>query len=98
MVAVYSSALLGGVVALILAVLGAALADSLDRPAIDFVGKLGVSGKTVIGAVTGFGMGGMAAEFSPLDLTWQVALLIAFAAAGIGALWVWFSTTRRRLQ
>ncbi len=97
MVAVYSIALLGGLLALITTVLGAALAESLDKPAIDVVGKLGSRGKTLIGAVAGFGMGGMAAEFSPLDLGWQVVLSIAVAAAGVGALWARFSTTRKHL-
>lgn len=98
MVAVYSIALVGALLALITTVLGAALAESLDRPAIDVVGKLGAGGKTLIGAVAGFGMGGMAAEFSPLDLGWQIVLFVAVAAAGAGALWVRFSTTRKHQQ
>jgi hypothetical protein len=42
----------------------------------------------VVGAAVGFGMGGMSAEFSPLDLSWPIALVISLVAAGLSMLWV----------
>jgi hypothetical protein len=53
--------------------------------------RIGPVGKLVVGAVIGFGMGGMSAEFSPLDLSWQVSLLIAIGAAIVSGLWVRYS-------
>jgi hypothetical protein len=37
-------------------------------------------------------MAGLSAEFSTLDLTWQVALLIAVVGAAAGALWAWYAS------
>jgi hypothetical protein len=45
-----------------------------------------------VGALIGFGMGGMSAEFSPIDLSWQVCLLIAAAAALLSVFWVRYAT------
>ena len=88
MVVVYSIALVIGVIGIIVMVVGGSFAENVGRPDRDPGAKLGSRGKTVLGAVAGFGMGGMAAEFSPLNMSWQVALVIAAIAAGIGALWV----------
>lgn len=91
MVKVYAGALVVGLVGLLLVVLGGALADNLRRPERDPGSRLGSRGKMAIGAVIGFGMGGLSAEFSPLDLEWPLALALAVVAA-VGALvWVRFS-------
>jgi hypothetical protein len=37
-------------------------------------------------------MGGMAAEFSPLDISWPVALAIAVVGGFVGAFWVRYAT------
>ena len=88
MVKVYAVALGVGVVALIVFLFGGALADNLGRAERDPGERLGARGKSAIGALIGFGMGGLSAEFSPLDLAWPVALLISVAAALLSVLWV----------
>lgn len=90
MIKVYAVALAVGAVALITTVLVGSIPDRSshggDR------GRLGKSGlKVAIGGLLGFAMGGMSAEFSPLDLTWQVSLVIAIIAAVISVLWVRYS-------
>jgi MFS family permease len=91
MVKVYAIALLIGFVGLLIVIMGGTLADNLDRPDRDPNRKLGRRGRLAMGAVLGFAMGGMAAEFSPLDFSWQLALLIAIGAGGVGLLWVRYS-------
>ena len=94
MVKVYSVALAAGLVGLLVVIVGGAFAESLGRPLRDPGEKLGPAGKTVIGALAGFGMGGLSAEFSPIDLTWQSALAVAVAAAVLSIVWVRFSVSR----
>lgn len=88
MVKVYAVLLALGFVAILLLVLGGTLAENLGRPDRDPNEVIGRRGRLMLGAVLGFSMGGMASEYSPLDLTWQLALLIAFAAGGVGWAWV----------
>ncbi len=45
-----------------------------------------------LGGVLGFAMGGIAAEYSPLDLSWPVALILALLGAAMGSAWVWYTT------
>lgn len=86
MVKVYAVVLVLGVVALLAWIVARALAVNVDRPGIDPEERFGTSGRRVVAAMVGFGMGGMSAEFSPLDLTWPVALLLALMA-GSGLAW-----------
>jgi hypothetical protein len=88
MVKVYAVALALGVGALIVFILGGAFAENVGREDRDPGVRFGLKGKVTVGAVVGFGMGGMSAEFSPLDLSWPVALAIAVAAAALSAYWV----------
>ncbi len=94
MVKVYAIALATGIIGLVVVIIGGALADNLGRPERDPGERLGTAGKMALGAVVGFGMGGMSAEFSPLDLAWPVSLLLAFIAAAGSAAWVRYSVTR----
>jgi len=94
MVVIYSLALVVGIVGLLIVIFGSSFADNVDRPDRDPGSRLGMSGKIALGAVLGFGAGGMAAEFSPLDLTWQVALVIALAAGLVSAWWVRYSVSQ----
>ncbi|MGH3650280.1 MAG: hypothetical protein ACRDU9_06170 [Acidimicrobiia bacterium] len=91
MVKVYAIALVLGFIALLVVILGGALAENLGREDRDPGVRLGPVGKLAVGAIIGFGMGGMSAEFSPLDLSWQVSFLIAIGAAMVSALWVRYS-------
>ena len=61
-------------------------AQGVTHPLVD--ARFGLGGKLLVGAAVGFGMGGMSAEFSPLDLSWPVALVIALVAAGLSISWV----------
>jgi len=91
MVKVYAISLVVGVIGLLVVIMGGAFADNVGHPERDPGAWLGTGGKAAIGALVGLGMGGMSAEFSPLDFTWQVSLLIALGAAGLSVLWVLYS-------
>ena len=88
MVTVYAISLAVGIVGLLWVILGGALAENLDRPERDPRPMLGSRGRSAIGGICGFGMGGMAAEFSPLGFTTWAAALLAIGAAGVGVVWV----------
>lgn len=89
MVKVYAISLVVGVVGLLIVILGGALSENLGREEGDPGRRYdGMTAKTVIGALIGFGMGGLSAEFSPLDLVWPVALIIASAAGLLAVFWV----------
>lgn len=94
MVKVYAVTLGVGLVALMILLMGGALADNLDRPDADPGKRLGRWVAPAVGAALGFGMGGMSAEFAPIDISWQVALLIALAASGLSVLWVRYALDR----
>lgn len=94
MVKVYAVVLALGVVGLLVAILGGALAENVGREDVDPGERFGIAGKAIVGGFVGFGMGGMSAEFSPLDLSWPVALLIAIGAACLAILWVRYSVRR----
>jgi hypothetical protein len=88
MVKVYAVVLAAGVLGLLVLVLGGALADNVGRSDRDPGERFGLRGKMAVGAALGFGMGGLSAEFSPLDISWPVALLIALAAGFASVFWV----------
>lgn len=88
MVKVYSVLLAVGFLGIVLIIFGGALAENLGRPEKDPNRLIGANGRIVFGAILGFAVGGMAAEFSPLDFSWQVALVIAAAAGIAGGFWV----------
>jgi len=91
MVKVYAISLSLGVIGLLVTLLGGAFAENVGHPERDPGRILGFRGKAAIGGLVGFGMGGMSAEFSPLDLAWQVSLMIAVVAAALSVLWVRYS-------
>jgi hypothetical protein len=94
MVKVYVIALGVGVLGLLVVVLGGALAENLGRGDRDPGVVIGETGRIALGALLGFGMGGLASEFSPLGFAWPVSLAIAVAAAFASAMWVRYSLTR----
>ncbi len=98
MITVYAVSLAAGFVGLLVAVFGAALAENMGRPNLDVFQRFGPKSQMVVGAVAGFGMGGMAAEFSPIGFNTGVSLLIALAAAVVAALWVRYATEQARRQ
>ncbi|MEE9177302.1 MAG: hypothetical protein V3U46_02615 [Acidimicrobiia bacterium] len=88
MVKVYAVVLVVGIVGLLVLIMGGAFAENVGHPERDPGELMGVRGKAAIGALVGFGMGGMSAEFSPLDFTWQLSLLLAVIAAVLSVVWV----------
>jgi hypothetical protein len=92
MVVVYAFSLALGFVALLVIVMGGTLTENLGRDDRDPGVRIGQRGRFVVGGVLGFGIGGMAAEFSPLDFTWPIALVAACLAALLGLLWVRYAT------
>jgi hypothetical protein len=94
MIKVYAVSLAVGLLILLVLIYGGTLADNLGRPERDPDRWFGLRGKLVTGAILGFGMGGMAAEFSPIGFSWPIALLIAVGAAGVSVLWVRYSVAQ----
>lgn len=81
MVKVYSVVLVVGLVALFAWIISATTSDSSAGPDRRF----GVNGRRLVAGLVGFGMVGMSAEYSPRDLSWQVALVLAVLGAGIAS-------------
>jgi len=85
MVKVYAVVLSAGVVALIAWIFARSYAVNTERTSFDPEHRLGIPGRRVVAGMVGFGMAGMSAEFSPLDLSWPVALLLAVAGSAAAA-------------
>lgn len=96
MITVYAISLAIGFVGVLVAVFGAAFAENTGRPNLDVFQRLGPKSQMVIGAIAGFGMGGMAAEFSPIGFGTGISLVIASGAALVAVLWVRYATERAR--
>jgi hypothetical protein len=94
MVKVYAVALAVGALALVYWLFSATLAENAGRAEWDPVTRFGNRGKIAIGAFVGFGMGGLSAEFAPIDLEWPVALAIAVVAAMLSMFWVRYAVTQ----
>jgi hypothetical protein len=94
MVKVYAVVLALGVIGLLVMILGGAFAENVGRPERDPGERFGLGGKMAVGAAVGFGMGGMSAEFAPVDFAWPVALLIALVAAVLSVLWVRYAVAQ----
>jgi hypothetical protein len=92
MVKFYSVALVLGVIGLIVLILGGTFAENVGREDRDPGRRIGRRGRTAIGGLVGFGMAGISAEFSTLDLDWPVTLGVALLGAAAGALWTWYSS------
>lgn len=93
-VKVYAVSLVIGVVGLLVVVLGGALAENVGREERDPGRLIGVRGKSIVGGLVGFGMGGMSAEFSPLDFSWPFAFGLALVALVGSIFWVRYATTQ----
>ena len=98
MVKVYAVSLVIGIIGLLVVIMGGAFAENVGHPERDPGVRFGTSGKAIVGALVGFGMGGMSAEFSPLDFTWPVSLLIALVAGGLSVLWVRYAVAQAEAE
>lgn len=96
MITVYAVSLSLGFVGLLVAIFGSALAENMDRPSLDMFRRLGPRSQLVVGAITGFGMGGMAAEFSPMGFGTGLSFLIAVVAGVVAFFWVRYATAQAR--
>jgi hypothetical protein len=92
MVKFYSVALVLGVIGLIVVILGGTFAENVGREDRDPGRRIGRVGRATIGGLVGFGMAGISAEFSTLDLDWPAALGVAIVGSAAGALWAWYSS------
>lgn len=81
----YAVVLVVGIVGLLAWIMTSAFASNIDRASLDPENRFGVSGRRVVAAMVGFGMAGMSAEFSPRDLSWPLALVLALLGAGAAA-------------
>lgn len=88
MIKVYAVLLVVGLVGLVYLLVAGAFETNRNGGGGEKNERFGVPQKAVLGAILGFSMAGMAAEYSPLDLSWPIALLIAFAGLGLGVVWV----------
>jgi hypothetical protein len=78
-IGVYSIAALVGFIALVAWLLlggGAEPGSKWDPES-----RVGPKGRRAIAASMGFGLAGLSAEFSPRDLTWPIALVLAIVGA-----------------
>jgi hypothetical protein len=83
---VYAVVLVVGFVALLAWILASVLAGNLRRESLDPDTRFGIVGRRMVAGAVGFGMAGMSAEYSPMDLPWPVALGMA-AVATVAAAW-----------
>jgi hypothetical protein len=95
MVKFYAIALTLGVIGLIVVILGGTFAENVGREDRDPGRRIGPMGRAAIGGLVGFGMAGLSAEFSTLDLDWPAALGVALVGAAAGGLWAWYSSRDR---
>lgn len=90
MTSVYAIALGLGLVALIVLILGSAYATNVGRQDRDINRRIGKKGRMILAGVLGFGMGGIAADFSPLGLGEPLTMILALLAAVAAVAWVHF--------
>lgn len=88
MVRVYAVSLVVGLIALLAWILAHSSTADSDRGRLDPERRFGVTGRRVVAGLIGFSMAGLSAEFSPRDISWPVALVLA--AIGAGAL-AWYA-------
>lgn len=86
MVKIYAVSLVVGMLALVLWVMAKAFSENIERPSFDPEHRLGLVGRRVVAAMVGLGMAGLSAEFSPREIPWPLALLLALAGA-VAAAW-----------
>lgn len=82
MVKVYAIVLGAGVVLLVTWIFATYLGGNVPAwTRFDPEERLGKPGHRLVAGLVGFGLAGMSAEFSPFDLSWPVALILAILGA-----------------
>lgn len=82
MIKVYAVVLVISIIALFAWIALHVYAQSSDGERFDPETRFGVGGRRVVGGAMAFALAGMSAEFSPRDLSWPIALLLAVIGAG----------------
>jgi hypothetical protein len=83
MVRIYAVVLVIGLIALVAWILAHTVFAGSPRGGLDPEERFGVPGRRVVAGLVGFSMAGLSAEFSPRDLSWQVALILALVGAAV---------------
>ncbi len=81
MVRVYAVVLVIGLIALVSWILAHSVYAGSERKRLDPEERFGVPGRRVVAGLVGFSMAGLSAEFSPRDISWPVALVLAVIGA-----------------
>jgi len=84
-VKIYAVSLVVGMLALVIWVMAKAFSENIDRPSFDPELRFGLAGRRIVAAMVGLGMAGLSAEFSPREIPWPLALLLALAGATAAA-------------
>ena len=88
MVRVYAVVLVVGLIALVAWILAHTVFAESEREHLDPEERFGVPGRRVVAGSVGFAMAGLSAEFSPRDIGWPVALVLAVIG---GAVLAWYA-------
>lgn len=83
MVRVYAVVLVLGLVALVTWILTHTVFAGSSRKGLDPEERFGVAGRRVVAGLVGFSMAGLSAEFSPRDISWPMALVLAVIGAAV---------------
>lgn len=83
MVRVYAIALVIGLIALVTWILAHSVNAGSGRDRLDPEERFGIPGRRVVAGLVGFSMAGLSAEFSPRDISWPVALVLAIIGGGV---------------
>ena len=83
MVRVYAIVLVVGLVALVGWILAHSVYSGSERERLDPEARFGIPGRRVVAGLIGFSMAGLSAEFSPRDISWPVALVLAVIGATV---------------
>ena len=83
MVRVYAVVLVIGLIALVAWVLSHTVFAGTARTGLDPEERFGVPGRRIVAGLVGFSMAGLSAEFSPRDISWPVALVLAVVGAAV---------------
>ena len=83
MVRVYAVVLVVGLIALVGWILAHSVYSGSDRERLDPEQRFGIPGRRVVAGLIGFSMAGLSAEFSPRDISWPVALVLAVIGAAV---------------
>lgn len=83
MVKVYAVVLVVGLIALLAWVLAHAVFVGSERAGLDPETRFGIPGRRIVAGSIGFSMAGLSAEFSPRDISWPLALLLAAIGAAV---------------